>query len=468
MPQTQVTMPDGSVKIFNLPDGATKAQIEDFLNSQSSPAPQSVADVVRQRLRDRGLTPEGVKKNGFTAPLPGDTGEGTPVMRSIAQGLGIPTSAGELGKFGLNVATAGASGAADQAVGMIQDAMSGHIPIVGRPIEALAAPAGASMANRPQTPSENAGAIQVAAGTIPALAMASPAIRGAVGSMIPEGEMSMQKTASNLINRWLGDGAIDTTMGKDAGRGISRGKIVAATADGVQAKVQGSIAEGQATVKRLLDTPAAKTPSIDGNQLIRDAFGEPPLNITGATLGRWEEFAGNIAKKIHEITEGTMQLTPAQVDGLKGEIDVNFGKPTTGVVADPTELNLNQKAGAVRRTFDHAVDQQVPGYAELNDHLGDLHHANKLLDKKIAENSTAPPLSLNPKALIRGTMADAVSQGGSKGTRPGLLTTPGRTALAAMLSERPSFNTVSPVPAGPPSSAAWLDNLLSQYGQPRP
>lgn len=427
----------------------------------ASAPPQTIAEIARQRLASRGLTPEAVKAGGGIAPLPGDTGTGTPVMRSIAQGLGIPTSVDELKNTGvqgaLNVATAGTYQGAQALMGGISDAQAGRVPVVSP----LAGPTKAAIQNRPQTPDENADAIRTAAPLVVQLAALSPTARAAAGS-VTSGVGSMPETAANLINRYLGDGAIDTTLGKNAGRGISRAKVVAATAEGVQKGVQQSITDGQAVLKRLLDTPQAQAPTIDGTRLIRDAFGEPPMNITGATLGRWEEFAGNIAQKVHDVSEGTMRLSPAQVDALKGEIDVQFGK----LSADATELNLNQKAAGVRRAFDHAVDQNVRGYAELNDHLSDLHHADSILTEKIAQNATTKPLGLSTVAdPVRSFVGTPMS---SKGTRPGILTTPGRTGLAALLSKAPSLDTLSPPPSGPPLMASWLDDVLRRYGSPTP
>lgn len=426
--------------------------------------PQTIAEIARQRLASRGLTPEAVKAGGGIVPLPGDAGPEVPVGRSIVRGLGVPTSGDELKSSLMRNAANVILPGVVQTTDFANDAFSGHVPIVGRPAEALAAPVKAAAQNRPVTVDENSNAIAAASGTIPALAAMSPTIRaagGKIGGAAAEG-LSMPDAAANLINRYLGDGAIDTTLGKNAGRGISRAKVVAATAEGVQKGVQQSIADGQAVMKRLLDTPQAQAPTIDGIQLIRDAFGEPPMNITGATLGRWEEFAGNIAKKVHDVSEGTGQLSSAQVDALKGDIDVQFGK----LSADATELNLNQKAAGVRRAFDHAVDQNVRGYAELNDHLSDLHHANSILTEKIAQNATTKPLGLSTIAdPVRSFVGTPMS---SKGTRPGILTTPGRTGLAALLSKAPSLDTLSPPPSGPPMMASWLDDVLRQYGSPAP
>lgn len=433
----------------DLTDAAPTNSLEDMTRT-STPTP---AQSARARLASRGLTPEAVKAGQGISPLPTDIGPRTPIVRPILQGIGVPTSMDELKQEALHNAPNMLLPGSTQSLDFINDLSTGHIPIIGRTAEALSAPTHASIQNRPQTPDENAGAIRAAAGTIPTLAMMSPTFRGAVGKA---SDFSMPKTAANLINHWLGDGAIDTTLRKDAGRGISQAKIVATSADGVQEGVRSAITKRQAQKADLLNNPLAQAPTINGTKLIEEAFGEPPLNIPKATLKHWNEFASNLMAKVQDISGGTGNLSPAQVDSLKNEIDVDFGRLST----DATELNLNQKSGSVRRAFDKAVDNSVPGYAELNDHLADLHHANKLLTKKIAENATAPPMSINPRAVLRGVMSDAVKPGGPQGTRPGILTTPGRTALASLLSKRPNI----PVGAGvtmPDPSLLSEDNTSS-------
>lgn len=476
MPQTQIKMPDGTLKIYDIPDGATKAQIEEFLNGAmaaqtppSSSSLQSVADLARQRLASRGLTPEAVKAGQSAAPV--ETQQDGALTR-FARGAGIPTSIPEMqgladsldpgaqaargnplaitGPVGLAAGGlmhsigAGMGDQAGQALdaaqqgdakGYLKHSLGAAVPLIG-----------------PQMAEDN-----VAGGLGTAAALALPFAKDVIPGVRP-----MPNAAADLINNYLGKGSVDTTTGANAGRGISSAKIVGVTARGVQAQVQAAIKGGQAVVKRLLSNPAAQAPTIDGFQLIRDAFGDPPLNITDVTLGRWEDFAGKIAQKIHDLSNGTGKISPAQADALKGQIDVNFGKPTTGVTADPTELNLNQKAASVRRAFDHAVDQQVPGYQTINDHLMDLHHADNILDVRISEPSQ--PIGLH-------TIADPVraffgSPPPATGTQPGILTTPGRTGLAAMLSERPKLGMVAPTPTSPPATAAWLNNILQKYGQP--
>jgi hypothetical protein len=427
------------------------------------------AQSARQHLASRNLTPEMVKAGkGITTPEqfsspPGMSGG--QIFGSLGEGLlnaipslspidptnmsgpisGVQTIAGDLAR-GNTQGTSIARGAMSQ------------VPIIGPPISGLMAPSTASMSSRPVTPPDNMDALE-GVGQVGGAAIGGKLLTSEPGTI---GGPEFPKTSANLINHWLGKGAIDEVLNKNAGRGISKAKIVAATADGVQEGVKSAITKWQSHKQTIMDTPLAQAPTIDGPTLIKEAFGEPPLNIPRTTLEHWNEFAANIGAKVQEISGGTGKLSPAQVDALKNEIDVNFGKLST----DATELNLNQKAGSVRRAFDRAVDKSIPGYKEINDHLADLHHANDILTTKIKENAESTPFSINPKSALRGVMADALSPGGPKGTRPGLLTTPGRTALAAALSKAPDIPSM---PSGSMTAPPAMEApVISPHTMPEP
>ncbi len=252
-----------------------------------------------------------------------------------------------------------------------------------------------------------------------------------------------------VINRALGKGAINELTGANTGRGLAREGIVGGSPEVLHAQVSEAIPRWQETVNSMMDSLDAKNRSVHGAEVMQKAFGEPPLNVPADV---WKEFQNRVKVKIDQLSDNTGMLTPADIHNLKNSILPEYNKLTGSM----NELTLNKKAADVRRLFDHTVDEKVPGYREVNDHLSDLHHAKDFLNQKMVQLETTPSFLEDPSRLWDLTGAPrafmrTIGQDTSTGIHTGPIPMAVRTRMAALGTPRfdptlPEF--AQPLPSG--------------------